>query len=408
MSHPPAPLGVVGPPTPRLDGDLLFPLEDARAATRSALEIAAVTLAITLISVFFLISVGVMFVAPGRIDPGILGALLPLAAAALAAWRLPVPHFAWRVAIVGALCTTSLILLTFTSAHSPGLAGDGTASLALNVASVIVVAIGALLDVRTRGALGALIGLLLAQGVIHLTAPAIGLPRGIDIHPVLIAGCLIAGFTFVPIARARGRRGTTALTAAEQRSRMRQVREQEAGESIALLHDTILNELAVIAHRAPGPLDADELARLAASLDSSVLLPLLRRVDDATFTNWVCAIGDAGGVRVHVEGDTHALGELPEHIASALRGALEQCLINVVRHARVDEAWVSVLVSAHTVSVHVIDEGVGFAPGEVPEDRLGLAESVRGRLERVGGSARVWSGAGTGTSVHLVVPRETA
>ena len=87
---------------------------------------------------------------------------------------------------------------------------------------------------------------------------------------------------------------------------------------------------------------------------------------------------------------------------------MEQCLINVVRHARVDEAWVSVLVSAHTVSVHVIDEGVGFAPGEVPEDRLGLAESVRGRLERVGGSARVWSGAGTGTSVHLVVPRETA
>ena len=51
----------------------------------------------------------------------------------------------------------------------------------------------------------------------------------------------------------------------------------------------------------------------------------------------------------------------------------------------------------------VVDGGRGFDPATVPADRLGLRQSVVGRVERVGGSARVWSGA-TGTTVLLSVP----
>jgi signal transduction histidine kinase len=41
----------------------------------------------------------------------------------------------------------------------------------------------------------------------------------------------------------------------------------------------------------------------------------------------------------------------------------------------------------------------------VDEDRRGIAESIRGRMERVGGSAVVTSAPGEGTEVELRLPR---
>jgi signal transduction histidine kinase len=87
-----------------------------------------------------------------------------------------------------------------------------------------------------------------------------------------------------------------------------------------------------------------------------------------------------------------------------MRAALEQCLVNVVRHAGVTEAWLAAAADAGEVSVTIVDEGVGFDPDAVPHDRLGLSESVVGRLERCGGTVRVWSSPGAGTSVHVTIP----
>jgi signal transduction histidine kinase len=54
--------------------------------------------------------------------------------------------------------------------------------------------------------------------------------------------------------------------------------------------------------------------------------------------------------------------------------------------------------------VFVRDRGQGFDPAAVPEDRLGLRESVMARMTRAGGTARVRSEPGSGTEVSLALP----
>ena len=56
------------------------------------------------------------------------------------------------------------------------------------------------------------------------------------------------------------------------------------------------------------------------------------------------------------------------------------------------------------VSLYVRDRGAGFDVDAVAADRRGLAESIRGRMERVGGVARIVSTPGEGTEVELELP----
>ena len=53
----------------------------------------------------------------------------------------------------------------------------------------------------------------------------------------------------------------------------------------------------------------------------------------------------------------------------------------------------------------VRDRGPGFDLDAVPEDRLGLRQSVIGRMDRHGGAAVVRTVAGDGTEVQLEMPR---
>jgi signal transduction histidine kinase len=57
------------------------------------------------------------------------------------------------------------------------------------------------------------------------------------------------------------------------------------------------------------------------------------------------------------------------------------------------------------VSVFVRDRGAGFDPGAVPGDRMGIKESIVGRMERSGGRALVHSEVGRGTRVELRMER---
>jgi signal transduction histidine kinase len=57
--------------------------------------------------------------------------------------------------------------------------------------------------------------------------------------------------------------------------------------------------------------------------------------------------------------------------------------------------------NANAVDVYVRDRGPGFDLQDVPDDRLGIRQSILGRMRRAGGSATVRRGAGGGTEVHL-------
>ena len=50
------------------------------------------------------------------------------------------------------------------------------------------------------------------------------------------------------------------------------------------------------------------------------------------------------------------------------------------------------------------DRGRGFEPAEVPSDRHGITESIRGRMARAGGRATVTAAPGAGTEVALELP----
>jgi signal transduction histidine kinase len=54
----------------------------------------------------------------------------------------------------------------------------------------------------------------------------------------------------------------------------------------------------------------------------------------------------------------------------------------------------------------VRDRGSGFDPDTVPDDRQGIATSIRGRMDRVGGKVTIRSTLGEGSEIELSVPRQ--
>jgi signal transduction histidine kinase len=90
---------------------------------------------------------------------------------------------------------------------------------------------------------------------------------------------------------------------------------------------------------------------------------------------------------------------------SALLAAAREATINAVKWSGASVVSLFAEVESDAVSVFVRDRGRGFDPSTVPDDRKGLAESIRGRMARRGGSATVRSVPGEGTEVSLTMPR---
>jgi len=389
-----------------VDGVWIFPLRQAAVTTRAALVTASVAMNVVIYSVLIAQCVVLAIVQPGSV---VWWASLPVLAIALTnftAWLAePLPLWGYLLAWSAALCAFSA--LTVAMAHSPAQNYAGTAGFVLSMATSAAVVAGTTFDHWTGGIAGSIFGLLVTKITIVGTGLVVGLPYRLDMPPLLLAIGVATTYAVFPLVRFRARGGSATLDAADRRVRVRRVRELEGRESIAQLHDNILGPLAALASREPGELSDRERSAIDRALESTAMLPALHaEVDDADAGSWIETVGTAAGLKVKVEGDRSALRQLPHPVADALRGAVEQCLVNVARHAGVSEAWVTIATNAEGVSVTVVDEGVGFDPDAVPGDRLGISESVRGRVERLGGRVRLWSSPGAGTSVHITMPRE--
>ncbi len=79
-------------------------------------------------------------------------------------------------------------------------------------------------------------------------------------------------------------------------------------------------------------------------------------------------------------------------------------MVNAAKHSGAAEVSVYAEVADGRADVWVADLGRGFDPAQVPPDRRGLADSIRGRMARVGGGAQVDARPGEGTEVHLWGP----
>ncbi len=90
---------------------------------------------------------------------------------------------------------------------------------------------------------------------------------------------------------------------------------------------------------------------------------------------------------------------VPPTAARAIQAAVREALRNVVRHAGVDHASVTVGLDGGTVHVLVRDHGVGF--DSQADAGLGIESSIRRRLADVGGTVDIVSRSGAGTLVRI-------
>ncbi|WP_207514126.1 MacS family sensor histidine kinase [Mycolicibacterium celeriflavum] len=97
-------------------------------------------------------------------------------------------------------------------------------------------------------------------------------------------------------------------------------------------------------------------------------------------------------------------------VATELYAAAANALDNVAAHAGPDaHAYVLLEDLGDTVTVSIRDDGTGIADGRldeaVREGRIGVAKSIVGRMNWLGGSAKLSTGPESGTEWELTVPR---
>jgi signal transduction histidine kinase len=96
-------------------------------------------------------------------------------------------------------------------------------------------------------------------------------------------------------------------------------------------------------------------------------------------------------------------------VATELAAATAAALDNVRAHAGPDAAaWVLLEAEPEAVTVTVRDDGAGIPAGRLAqaaaEGRLGVAQSIDGRMRDLGGTASVTSWPADGTEVELRLP----
>jgi len=94
---------------------------------------------------------------------------------------------------------------------------------------------------------------------------------------------------------------------------------------------------------------------------------------------------------------------LPSLFENALFRITQEALNNVRRHSGVKKARVVLTQGAGRLRLVIHDDGIGFDPAAVPEDRFGL-EGMKKRAQLCGGRTQIQSAAGQGTTIVVEVP----
>ncbi|MFF7631821.1 MacS family sensor histidine kinase [Kitasatospora sp. NPDC008050] len=237
---------------------------------------------------------------------------------------------------------------------------------------------------------------------------------------LLLTGCAI-GYV-IELARAsEATLGEALRVEAANRERERLSRD---------IHDGVLQVLALVQRQAGEAagnggrgLDPVELGRLAGEQERA-----LRALMTGASSTAPHPSGPAGAPGPSAEQDVRVLlapyedervtlatpgtpvllpGPRAEQLAAAVGAAVD----NVHRHAgSAARAWILLEDEPDAVTVSIRDDGPGFPAGRLArarlDGRLGVAQSIEGRLRDLGGTAEFSSEPGAGVEVELRVPRE--
>jgi signal transduction histidine kinase len=182
--------------------------------------------------------------------------------------------------------------------------------------------------------------------------------------------------------------------------RATRVRQEQRAEIAAHLHDSVLQTLALIQNRAGA---SSEVARIARAQERELRDWLFTGDDGAPvdLATQLREVAAAIELDYPVRIDLVTAGDSAGHSSGAVVAAAREALLNAARHAG-GEVSVYLESSPTTTDVFVRDRGPGVDLAALPDDRLGIRESIIGRMSRAGGTATVTTGAGgVGTEVHL-------
>jgi PAS domain S-box-containing protein len=107
-----------------------------------------------------------------------------------------------------------------------------------------------------------------------------------------------------------------------------------------------------------------------------------------------------GRTRVPVEVTIHGQATLPTEIKIALYRIAQEAFNNINKHAKATQAWVALHRDPDRVILVIRDNGQGFDPAAVPEERLGL-RIMRERAAHIGANLTLESGPGQGVQVAV-------
>ncbi|NBE53450.1 ATP-binding protein [Streptomyces boluensis] len=194
--------------------------------------------------------------------------------------------------------------------------------------------------------------------------------------------------------------------------RLMRIRAQERAEVAAHVHDSVLHTLTLIQRNAES---ASEVRRLARAQERDLRTWLYKpegtgkdasdepeNLADAVRAA-AAEIEDKHGVPIEVV----VVGDCPldDRLTAQLQAARE-AMVNAAKYGG-DGGAVQVFaeVEGRTVFVSVRDRGPGFDLDAVPADRMGVRESIIGRMQRNGGTARLRAVPDGGTEVELEMER---
>lgn len=344
----------------------------------------------------------------------VIGSIITAAGGLLFAIRAPrslrLVRTVVAIALMEAGFTFYLVTVHFSVVNHPD-----TATFSLSLMKIAMVACCASAGRRWGAPVAAFVTQALTAVIGALVGPTVGIAYKADgpaIFALIFVTLVTVGFA---IARVRGAVAHRVVDALNDEDAVRVARGVVRSQAAAVVHDTVLNDLAVIATSEPGRMSPRLKERLRATLDllssadwvGAPDAPVEQGTPGATLQRAVDR-ARASGLSVTLNGDMHAVAVLDHGVEHALGRAVEQCLMNTVAHAGTAQAELTVMAEENDVTVMVADNGSGFDLKQVGEDRLGLRGSVQSRIQDVGGSVRIFATPGVGTTILMSVPRATA
>ncbi|MER7543870.1 DUF5931 domain-containing protein [Spirillospora sp. NPDC127506] len=267
-----------------------------------------------------------------------------------------------------------------------------------------------------RLGLAAAVVLAAANLLVHVIAGTSGGVGGTTFNGIVLL--LLAGLVVGHVVRLAREAEARLARAVELESANRE-RERLARR----IHDSVLQVLAMVQRRG-GELggEAAELGRLAGEQEAALRALIGTappRAPDARVPGARTPDGGEADLRplltahasTSVTVSTPATEvRLPAHAAREVAAAVAAALDNVARHCGDGaRAWVLLEDGGGEVTVSVRDDGPGMPAGRLDEaaaaGRLGVAQSIRGRVADLGGEVVIFSAPGEGTEIEMTVPR---